>query len=39
MGVGGGTFPQSASRDDEEGASYVSLRVCMSVPPCVCLHV
>lgn len=46
MGVGGGTFPQSASRDDEEGywmyvCVCVCLRVCMNMPasPCVCLHV
>lgn len=42
-GVGGGTFPQSASRDDEEGDySCTSVCVCVCLCDCVfapsCLH-
>lgn len=35
MEVGGGTFPQSASRDDKEG-DYMCLRVGMNVPAFTC---
>lgn len=31
-------FPQSASRDDEEGEGGCGY-VCVSKPPCVCSHV